>query len=688
MDDRPTVLRREMLAALGASASLAGCSGTRNDSSQPTTSDDTDPDMTFDVKNENGAAALDINSLTKLLDGYGVVLSDGSGCEVTAGSGMDVAVANGAVLIDGSSASIASTTVTIPTADADHPRKDIVYIDSAGTPTVAEGVPGEARPRGETGRNTYHPEPPDLSATEAVPLAEVWVPAGASEITAGDISDRRVSSEVAFSEVSTEDLNNVRHIPKGASLSEINSELSTPGTVVFDADTDYFVSDRLEIGTSDITVVIEKGARIKVEDSASPTLHTDDQGTDHLFVLYSNGYDNVSVINRGIIDGNATNHPSPQNVVFFGGDNPRYIQESGELHDVNGGILFVDNRHAFSFGASSRSLDSNGATIIAEGVQSGQFIGTHGANGQETIDLNARCTDVVLEATTGQNLSQSVIDLNEAPRTVVEGVSAADDASVDQVLNISGDSGSRYTSRTALGNSNGVTATGLSGRVSGVGVRCVGGNPIQNLTIEGTVVSAGDNAVKMLPNVANQFDGLTLRGYYETEASTIAVNLGYDTQQVGANLDVDVYSAGAGIDITDWAAMSGRIRANNCSGTGVSIAENVANADNNTLYVAAVGNGGDGVDVTGSATRNVLFGIAQANTNSDLAIGSSPVDTVWWGRAGSLNYGGTRTLINGVGRNSGDPSSGGDWNGNGREGVKVYDTTNSTKYWYVNGSWV
>jgi len=52
--------------------------------------------------------------------------------------------------------------------------------------------------------------------------------------------------------------------------------------------------------------------------------------------------------------------------------------------------------------------------------------------------------------------------------------------------------------------------------------------------------------------------------------------------------------------------------------------------------------------------------------------------------------GGTRNLIDGVGLNAGDPSATGDWNGYGREGIVVYDTSVArpyTKYQYVDGAW-
>ena len=47
----------------------------------------------------------------------------------------------------------------------------------------------------------------------------------------------------------------------------------------------------------------------------------------------------------------------------------------------------------------------------------------------------------------------------------------------------------------------------------------------------------------------------------------------------------------------------------------------------------------------------------------------------------------TRTVQNGVGRNGGDPSTGGDWNGNGFEGLLVRDTTNDDTYLFNAGGW-
>lgn len=48
---------------------------------------------------------------------------------------------------------------------------------------------------------------------------------------------------------------------------------------------------------------------------------------------------------------------------------------------------------------------------------------------------------------------------------------------------------------------------------------------------------------------------------------------------------------------------------------------------------------------------------------------------------------GDRVTLDGLGYNEGDPSSAGEWNGEGREGVTVRDTTNNNTYIYNDGTW-
>jgi hypothetical protein len=96
--------------------------------------------------------------------------------------------------------------------------------------------------------------------------------------------------------------------------------------------------------------------------------------------------------------------------------------------------------------------------------------------------------------------------------------------------------------------------------------------------------------------------------------------------------------------------------------------------------------------------NNCIYGAIIESTASDgtsQAFGFDGEDNDLWGYsftgsdAGSVSFGsmGTRGTVNGVGLNSGDPNSTGDWNGNGREGVNVADTVNNSKYLYRGGSW-
>jgi hypothetical protein len=101
----------------------------------------------------------------------------------------------------------------------------------------------------------------------------------------------------------------------------------------------------------------------------------------------------------------------------------------------------------------------------------------------------------------------------------------------------------------------------------------------------------------------------------------------------------------------------------------------------------------DGSSITGNdlvvrgCHRNVIVG---NYFNGDVTIESDAQDTQLWSWVGgTLTDNGVRTIVNGVGTNSGDPRSTGEWNENGREGVTVYDISTSpwTEYVYRNGGW-
>jgi hypothetical protein len=84
-----------------------------------------------------------------------------------------------------------TTTVTLDPADSYNPRKDIIIVDSNGTITKVTGTPEPADPPDQTGVKTRRPKPPSIPANSII-LAEIWVPAGATQITDTNITDRRV----------------------------------------------------------------------------------------------------------------------------------------------------------------------------------------------------------------------------------------------------------------------------------------------------------------------------------------------------------------------------------------------------------------------------------------------------------------------------------------------------------------
>lgn len=153
----------------------------------------------MDLLNDgDGLQAQDIN---QLFDKFNYFVNNG--CQVSPGTNdLTVQVSSGEAVFNGSTISVsAQDNVALTTADGTNPRKDIVYLDSGGNLQVAQGTAEAADPSGEVRRETFRPAPPDLSQTNATVLAEVWVPAGATDITAGDVIDRRVLTQDTFDEL-------------------------------------------------------------------------------------------------------------------------------------------------------------------------------------------------------------------------------------------------------------------------------------------------------------------------------------------------------------------------------------------------------------------------------------------------------------------------------------------------------
>lgn len=111
-----------------------------------------------------------------------------AGGAVTVSSGMTVAVSaitvstvyvNGSVVGTG----YAGGTVTLAASDPTNPRIDSIYYDTSGAVDDATGTAVAVT-------STTGPVPPTLSSTQ-IRLADIYVAAGATSISSGDITDRR-----------------------------------------------------------------------------------------------------------------------------------------------------------------------------------------------------------------------------------------------------------------------------------------------------------------------------------------------------------------------------------------------------------------------------------------------------------------------------------------------------------------
>lgn len=90
---------------------------------------------------------------------------------------------------------------------------------------------------------------------------------------------------------------------------------------------------------------------------------------------------------------------------------------------------------------------------------------------------------------------------------------------------------------------------------------------------------------------------------------------------------------------------------------------------------------GTGIDAGGANAR-----IEEIDSTNTINIDAADVIVNDVDATTSIDTNETRFVENGLGTNDGDPSAGGEWNGNGYEGIHVFDTTNGDLYVYANGS--
>ena len=152
--------------------------------------------MTFNPAQGDGAQLMDIMQMQAALNGFTLV--DSSEAAVTPGATaltVDVGDAPSGVRLGGPAESFGGAVgVALPTPDTTYPRKALVYIDSTGSVQVAAGTPDSVSPSGAVRQQTSTPAVP-VPTESFLPLAEVWIPADAADISQDDISSRRMPFE-------------------------------------------------------------------------------------------------------------------------------------------------------------------------------------------------------------------------------------------------------------------------------------------------------------------------------------------------------------------------------------------------------------------------------------------------------------------------------------------------------------
>jgi len=150
--------------------------------------------MTFNAEIGDGAQLMDVLQLQAALAGYSLA-DPQNDCEVTPASagGLAVDVSAGTARLGGAAEIVGPfSDVALPSADPTDPRKALVYLNSNGDIQTLGSPPVASEPTGEERAKTYNPQVP-IPSGDFLPLAEVWIPAGASSVSAGDIRSRRVS---------------------------------------------------------------------------------------------------------------------------------------------------------------------------------------------------------------------------------------------------------------------------------------------------------------------------------------------------------------------------------------------------------------------------------------------------------------------------------------------------------------
>jgi hypothetical protein len=515
--------------------------------------------------------------------------------------------------------------------------------------------------------------------------------------------------------LSTEKLSNARIIHDGHSHADIETKLSSSGTVVWMPGDYSTLPDRVEITAADIDLHIMEGAHIAVDPDADPTLVQADNRTSPdgqwLFVIYNNGYNNVDIHNQGLIEGRRWSDPDTKSGVVFeyvacigthNADNCSLYNYGSDLYNTSIGASWVDCSHFEINDPYSSTLRESPAEL--EGCEHFQINNPRTVASNEGVNLNAyneyyHVSGIVADG--GGEDNTTGIEIEESPHGTVDGINARNGC--DKVALIAGmkQTGTdaspdvtdpKFTDKTPAGHCNDVTIDNVTGTVSATAITAntrTNGNPIRDLHIDGNVTSTGGRAIELLADTSAPFDGARIGGRYETEASGERVaylNNGGD-QCDSLQLNATFVGVDKRAEIDDWDHVKGDIEVRNVrllifAGSGLS-------SSHHDLHVIVEGSGGRGLHVNGSGTLadNNYRGRCHNNSGPDVELGDGTDIRIDIDYESRFIGGVTRSVWDGLGYNDGDPSSTGQWSGNGYEGLRVRDTTNNNTYLYNDGSW-
>jgi len=154
--------------------------------------------MTYDFRIGDAIHALDQQIELEARQGYAVVDPASGSNLVTAGTGdFEVDAAAGDLRLPDQTVTASAETVDLSgVVDPDNPRKVLIYRDTNATLNFDSGVAQATAPEGAARRQAFEPAPPSGFGTDGVTLATVWIPAGATSLSDGDIRDRRIPASI------------------------------------------------------------------------------------------------------------------------------------------------------------------------------------------------------------------------------------------------------------------------------------------------------------------------------------------------------------------------------------------------------------------------------------------------------------------------------------------------------------